>query len=159
MTILRAFLLCFSLLTLSFSALAASAKNVDKVLDALHKAAEQARFNDYFAYYASDAIFIGTDASETWTLEQFKRYAKPVFESGDGWTYHPQTRHIYFSKEGNVAWFDERLKHASYGVTRGTGVLQKYDGKWKIQQYHLAIPIPNALARQITQAIKQHETQ
>jgi hypothetical protein len=37
--------------------------------------------------------------------------------------------------------------HASrLGRCRGTGVLRRVGGVWKIEQYHLAIPIPNALA-------------
>ena len=136
-------------------ALATSPEQVNKVLDEMHKAASTACFDCYFGLYASDAVFIGTDVSETWTLDQFKAYAKPVFAKGQGWTYRPQQRQVNFDKSGSVAWFVEILENASLGTTRGSGVLEKQQGKWKIKQYHLAIPVPHALAEKITGLIRQ----
>jgi hypothetical protein len=37
--------------------------------------------------FAPDGIFIGTDATERWTVAEFKAYAKPHFDKGRGWTY------------------------------------------------------------------------
>ncbi len=128
--------------------------DVNQVLDTLHEAAATANWHAYFGVYDEDAIFIGTDASETWSIEQFKAYAKPAFESGRGWTYHPRNRHVYFSVDGKVAWFDELLDNASLGETRGTGVLEKHPSGWKVKQYHLAIPIPNELADKVAEEIK-----
>ena len=34
-----------------------------------------------------DAIFLGTDKTERWTVEEFKAYAEPAFSDGNGWTY------------------------------------------------------------------------
>jgi hypothetical protein len=39
------------------------------------------------------------------------------------------------------------LDSASYGECRGSGVLRQVGGDWKIAQYNLSIPIPNALAK------------
>ncbi len=131
--------------------------NINQLLDDLHKNASIADFDDYFSSYSENAVFIGTDASEVWHLKDFKAYAKPHFDKGKGWTYHPRNRHIYFSKDRNVAWFDELLDNEKLGETRGTGVLQKYEGEWKITQYHLTIPIPNALASDIANQIKNQK--
>tara|TARA_B100002049_G_scaffold222171_1_gene191847 strand:+ start:468 stop:938 length:471 start_codon:yes stop_codon:yes gene_type:complete len=131
---------------------------VGNVLDTLHYSAASADWDAYFNVYSPDAIFIGTDASETWTIDEFKRYAKPAFLSGKGWTYTVSERHIYFSAGGNVAWFDEMLSNASLGVTRGTGVLENTAEGWKVKQYHLAIPIPNELAGEVANKIKAKET-
>ncbi|MDC8829188.1 nuclear transport factor 2 family protein [Alteromonas gilva] len=143
-----------------FIALSASANNeeaVDRVLNSLHANASEANFEAYFALYSDDAVFIGTDASETWDLQSFKNYAKPVFDRGTGWTYTLQDRHIYFSPGGDVAWFDELLDNASLGLTRGTGVLVKTEQGWKVSQYHLTIPIPNDIARDVAKQIKSHQ--
>lgn len=129
-------------------------QKVDMTLNLLHQYASEANWDGYFDLYHPDAIFIGTDASETWTIPQFQEYAKPAFDSGKGWTYHPYDRHIYLSDDEQVAWFDEMLSNRSLGVTRGTGVLTQKDGQWKLQQYHLAIPIPNSLADGIAEEIK-----
>ena len=40
------------------------------------------------------AVFIGTDASERWSVDQFRAFAEPYFSKGTGWTYVPRDRHI-----------------------------------------------------------------
>ena len=59
----------------------------------------------------------------------------------------------------DTAWFEERLAHKRYGETRGTGVLVREAGTWKIMQYNLTKPIPNALFGDISQMIQQHHRQ
>ncbi|MBD3585785.1 nuclear transport factor 2 family protein [Salinimonas sp. HHU 13199] len=130
---------------------------IDNVLNELHDSAANADMNTYFSLYADDAVFIGTDASEIWSLDAFKAYAEPVFSSGKGWTYMPAKRHITVSDSAQTAWFVEMLHSETYGTTRGTGVLVKSDGRWKIAQYHLTIPIPNAIAKDVTSKIKAME--
>ncbi len=128
---------------------------VNQQLDRLHRFAAEAKGQAYFSLFSDNAVFIGTDAGETWSIKDFKDYALAYFNQGKGWLYIPQQRHIYFSKDGKTAWFDEILKNEKYGVTRGTGVLQKYGDGWKIEQYHLTLPIPNDLAEKIVTLIKQ----
>lgn len=131
-------------------------RNVSHVLDSLHAYASAANGNAYFALFAPEAVFFGTDITERWTLEQFRGYAMGRFEQGTGWTYvlRPGTRNIEFDPSGTVAWFDEILDNAHYGETRGTGVLRLIDGQWKIAQYHLTIPVPNGLADTLVQMIR-----
>ena len=128
---------------------------VSLVLNVLHEKASVADYEGYFALYATNAVFIGTDAHEVWSIDDFKAYAKPHFDKGTGWTYLPRNRHIYFSLDAQVAWFDELLDNKKLGETRGTGVLIKTDGTWKVSQYHLAIPIPNSLASSVALQIKK----
>lgn len=123
-------------------------------LDSFHKAAANADFDAYFGLFSKDGVFIGTDASERWPVEAFKKYTQPYFSQGKGWTYVPRDRTIVV--HGDVAWFDELLDNASYGECRGTGVLVKEGEEWKIAQYNLHFPVPNDLAKQVTQMIKAH---
>ena len=44
----------------------------EAVIDRMHQAASRADGQAYFALFTPDARFIGTDATERWTLEQFK---------------------------------------------------------------------------------------
>jgi len=127
---------------------------VSRVLDTLHDAASKADFDRYFGVYSDDAIFLGTDATERWTRADFIAYAKPYFDQGRGWTYAMTERHIYVSDDGNTAWFDERLDNRSLGECRGSGALVKVDGEWKVTQYNLTIPIPNALAGEFVERIQ-----
>ncbi len=134
----------------------------NELLDRFHLAAAKARFADYFSCFSEDAIFLGTDAKERWNVTEFKQFAKPYFDKGKGWNYEKKDRHILVSRDGNHASFDEILNHIpgdgkaenGYGTCRGSGVLRKVEGKWKIEQYHLTIPIPNELAKEIVQSIR-----
>lgn len=129
-------------------------ERVNKVLDEFHLAASKADGATYFSLFAPEGIFIGTDATERWTVSQFRSYAEPHFKKGKGWTYKSQVRHVDFAPGLDVAWFDEILDSKSYGTSRGTGVLRKINGDWRISQYHLTFPIPNSLAEKFTKEIK-----
>lgn len=131
---------------------------VEAVLDSFHDAASKADGKRYFSLLAPDAIYIGTDATERWTVEQFRAFAEPYFGSGRGWTYLPSSRHVTLGPDGSTAWFDEILENASYGTTRGTGVLTREAGDWKIAQYHLTIPVPNDLADALVNMIREEAT-
>lgn len=136
---------------------ASNREEVSKVLDQLHFYASKANSKQYFSLFSDNAVYIGTDASETWTIEQFKTFAEPYFNKGKGWTYISNNRHIYFSKSKKTAWFDEMLLNENYGETRGTGILTKSHNGWKIEQYHLTLPIPNELAKQVVKMIKDNK--
>lgn len=128
-------------------------------LDQLHDAASKADGKRYFPLFTDDAVYIGTDASEHWTIAQFRAFAEPYFNRGTGWTYKPRSRSIVIANIPCrcVAWFDELLDSESYGTTRGTGVLVKTGGQWRIAQYALTFPIPNDLAKGMTGEIKAFE--
>lgn len=130
-----------------------------KVLDRFHAAAAASDFDGYFSLFAPQAVFIGTDASERWTLKEFEAYTKPVFAAHKGWVYTPRERHLAITQDPCrcVVWFDEILDSKSYGTSRGTGVLVKQKGRWKIAQYALTFPIPNDLAKDMTDRIKAYE--
>lgn len=136
---------------------AQATRNVSSVLDSLHAYASAANGGAYFALFAPEAVFFGTDATERWSVEEFRGYAQPRFDQGRGWTYvlRPGTRNIEFDPSGTVAWFDEILDNANYGETRGTGVMRLIDGEWKIAQYHLTIPVPNELAAAMVRMIRE----
>jgi hypothetical protein len=126
-----------------------------QLLDRFHRAASLAKFDEYFASFTPDGVFIGTDASERWTVEQFKAYARPHFDKGRGWTYTKVERNINVSTDGGHASFDELLDNTSLGRCRGTGVLRRIDGQWRIEQYHLTIPVPNELATEVVKRIRE----
>ncbi len=140
-----------------------SARSADKLLSLFHLSAANAKFSDYFACLTDDAIYLGTDATERWTVAAFKAFAKPHFDKGTGWNYRKVERHIQVSPDGNHASFDELLDHippkgqSGYGRCRGTGVLRLVKGEWKIEQYHLTIPIPNDLAKVVAKMIRDKE--
>lgn len=116
---------------------------IDRFLTAWHKAAEVADEATYFGSLAPGAIFLGTDLRERWTNEEFQKWAAPYFQRPSAWTFSASRRQVYLSADGATAWFDEDLVSKSYWPCRGSGVLEKVAGAWKIRQYNLALTIPN----------------
>ena len=146
-------------LALSTAPLETPEEEAAAVIDALHAAASSADGAAYFALFAPDARFIGTDATERWTLAEFRAYAEPYFARGQGWTYTPVERTVTLAPIQCmcIAWFDEVLDSQSYGVTRGSGVLRKTRAGWKIEQYVLSFAVPNDRARAVVEAIQAPE--
>jgi len=132
-------------------------KDIDVVLDSFHTAASKADFVGYFSLLSEDAVFIGTDAGEMWTKKEFAGFCKPYFDHGKGWTYLPVSRTIHVTENGMTAWFVEILQNEHYGTCRGTGVLKNTPKGWLIVQYHLTIPIPNGVAKDVVAKIREFE--
>lgn len=126
------------------------------VLDDWHQAAAEADEARYFGHFTADAVFLGTDATERWNRDAFRAWAKPYFSQGKAWSFRVVSRNLFFSKEGTVAWFDEVLDTPNMGPARGSGVLVKEGGRWKISQYNLSVPIPNALLTDFKDRIDAH---
>tara|TARA_B100000900_G_scaffold111457_1_gene93194 strand:- start:1139 stop:1660 length:522 start_codon:yes stop_codon:yes gene_type:complete len=143
---LQALLISLSLLPMMTLADSQRA-SIDALVDGLHQDAHEGNFQAYFDRYTPDAIFLGTDKSERWTIEEFKVYAEPAFEDGHGWTYSVKERN--WEGEGNTRWFDEVLLNKKLGHCRGTGVVELIDGEWKIAHYALTMLVPNDIAAEV----------
>lgn len=133
-----------------------SPEAINIVLDDWHEAAAEGDFEGYFDHFENDSsIFMGTDATERWTISEFKPWSKPYFEDdGVAWTFTPTFRKVYFSENGKTAWFDEELDTPNLGPSRGSGVLVKNEKGWKIAHYNLTIPIPNSIVDDVVQQIE-----
>ena len=128
-------------------------RHIDTLLNGLHQDAHEGNFDSYFDRYSSDAIFLGTDKTERWTIEEFKAYARPAFAYGHGWTYKVIERN--WEGNGNTRWFDEILFNEKLGHCRGTGVIKLKNGEWKIAHYALTMLVPNSIAAKVgTQTIE-----
>jgi hypothetical protein len=133
---------------------ARSAAPIETLLDTLHATAAKPDGDAYFACFTPDAVFLGTDAAERWSIPQFRAYAEPFFSRGKGWSYAPTRRHITFLPDGRSAFFDELLENAKYGTCRGSGVVLLRDGVWRIAQYNLTFTIPNDKALAVTDVVR-----
>jgi ketosteroid isomerase-like protein len=162
MNAVRLLVIATSMTLLGWQTIRGDSPNADRdaiarALDRLHEAASKADGEAYFSLFADDAVFLGTDASERWPIEEFKSYAMKRFETGTGWTYHLKDGKRFITVDGSVAWFDELLSNVKYGTCRGSGVLRKVGDQWKIAQYNLSIPVPNEIALDIVKMIQAHE--
>lgn len=124
-------------------------KNINTLLDNFNTFAANAEYDNYFNCFAEESNFIGTDATEIWNKQEFKAWAKPYFDKKTTWNFKSLKRNIYFSKDGNYAWFDEVLD-TQMKICRGSGVLEKVKGQWKIRQYVLSATIPNEVIDEVT---------
>jgi hypothetical protein len=123
-------------------------------LDALHADAARADGAAWFAHFAPEARYVGTDATEHWDLDALHAFADPYFARGKGWTFVPGDRWLTFSPAGDVAWFEERLDNAKYGATRGSGVLLWRGGRWLVAQYVLSFAVPNERAEEVVALLR-----
>tara|TARA_B100000900_G_scaffold131965_1_gene111679 strand:- start:211 stop:663 length:453 start_codon:yes stop_codon:yes gene_type:complete len=122
-------------------------EDLDALLNGLHLDAHKGNFESYFDRYSSNAVFLGTDKTERWTIKEFKAYAKPAFSDGHGWTYAVIERN--WEGDGNTRWFDEILLNEKLGHCRGTGVVELINGEWKISHYALTMLVPNSIAAKV----------
>lgn len=129
---------------------------VNQVIDHWHKAAADADFDTYINLMTTDAVFIGTDATENWQLAEFKRFAKPYFDRGKAWSFTSIERNIYTAN--GVVYFDELLS-TQMGVCRGSGILKKENGSYRIAHYVLSIAVPNENVESLTEMKKEWDTQ
>lgn len=133
-----------------------SKDQINFVLDEWHKAASESKYEEYFSKMSDSGVFVGTDATENWQNQDFKTFSKPYFDKGKGWTYVSLERNIYLYNGNNVAWFDELLD-SRLKICRGSGVLIKEKGKWKIAHYVLSLTVPNEKVSEVVKlkAVKE----
>lgn len=117
-------------------------KELDKIIDDWHLAASNADFDAYFGPTTEDFVFLGTAPGERWKKDEFAAFSKPYFDAGKAWDFKASNRTWMFSKDKKTAWFDEDLDTWMRGC-RGSGVLVKEKGEWKIAYYNLTVLIEN----------------
>ncbi len=130
--------------------------DIDAILDGFHASASRADYEAYFSVWEPNSVFLGTDASERWVGDEFKAFARPYFEKGKGWTYEPRQR-VWTMINPEAMQFDELLTNDKLGMCRGSGVLVRRDGQWKVLQYNLSIPVPNEIADKVAEQIRAHQ--
>ena len=117
---------------------------VNSVLDDFHDAAANGDETRYLNLMTEDAVFMGTDETERWPKNPvFSDYVNARFENGRGWAYESVERHVQFSEDSDVAWFDEVVFSETNGRFRGTGTLVREGDQWKIAHYAMSFLIYN----------------
>ncbi|HSG67687.1 MAG TPA: nuclear transport factor 2 family protein [Bacteroidales bacterium] len=130
-------------------------KTVNDFIDEWHQDAANVDREAYFGKIDAEGIFIGTDATEIWTRQEFYDWAAPQFaDGGKAWDFKAIERNIYFGEKSKYAWFDELLSFSG-GTLRGSGVLVKRKDGWKIMHYVLSLPVPNDKFGDVLKAMKE----
>jgi len=131
---------------------------IHQFIDQWHQAAAKANAEVFFGSMAENSIYIGTDASERWTKTEFMAFAKPYFDKGSAWDFKPSNRDLHVTSDGKIAWFSELLT-TWMGACRGSGVLRKTKGVWKLEQYHLSVTVPNDIIKDFISLVDKYESQ
>lgn len=145
----------FSVFAVSAQTLQTERDAIARMLNDWHRAAANANSGEYFKHLDENSVYIGTDATENWNKKEFEIWAKPYFDKGKAWSFKAVERHIYFSSDRKTAWFDELLD-TQMKICRGSGVVEKINGEWKIKHYVLSMTIPNNNVDEVIK-IKEHE--
>jgi hypothetical protein len=127
---------------------------IGAVLDQWHAAAARADEAAYFSHFAKDAVFLGTDLTERWDVAAFRAYAHPHFARGKAWSFRAMRRSISVAASGDYAWFDEDLATERLGPARGSGVVGREGGDYKLLQYNLSMTIPNERFRDVRRVLE-----
>lgn len=150
------FLLPGLFLLVHFISMAQEKAEINQMLDNWHQAAANADQKSFFDGIDEGGVYIGTDATEIWTKQEFYEWSKPYFDKGKAWSFVAIKRNIYFPEDHSLAWFDELLQFSG-GVFRGSGVLIKKDGQWKIKHYVLSLPVPNEKFNEVLELVNLQE--
>lgn len=142
---MKSFFLVFVLISISSAQTEQThSKSINTLLDHWHNAAAVADENTFFGSMSEDAIYLGTDKSERWLRDELKKWSEKYFARDKAWAFTSFNRHINYSSDKKVAWFDELL-NTQMGICRGSGVLEFINNEWKIKHYDLSIMIDNDL--------------
>ena len=144
----------FLMFVLFFTSVFSLNAQLDKVIDDWHEAAANANFESYFDAMDQSFIFLGTAPGERWDKVQFALFSKPYFDKGTAWDFKPSNRVWMYSKNKKVAWFDEDL-NTWMEDCRGSGILIRKKGEWKLAYYNLTVLIENEKVNEFIQLRKQ----
>lgn len=128
---------------------------VDAFVDEWHADAAQARLA-YFDKIAADGIYIGTDRTERWTRDAFKAWAGRFFARPSAWSFTPLQRHLGFTPDRSLVWFDEQLD-SDMGVLQASGVMRASGAGFEIVHYQMSIAVPNDVQPQVSALISAFE--
>ncbi|MHA7865444.1 nuclear transport factor 2 family protein [Flagellimonas marinaquae] len=140
----------FLMVSISLFSQTTDKEAINNILDGWHRDAANADFESYFGKMTEDGVFLGTDATENWQNDEFRAFSKPYFDRGKAWNFTAVERNIYVDESGEFAWFDELLD-TQMKICRGSGVLKKINGQWKIAHYVLSIAVPNEFVDELVQ--------
>ena len=110
----------------------------------------------FFEMIAPNGIYIGTDKTEIWKRDEFKKWAMPFFKRKSAWVFKAIKRNIYFSDDKKYAWFDEQLD-TWMGVCQSSGVLKRKGKTWQIEHYQLSVTLPNDVTKDFIKLVKDYE--
>ena len=131
-----------------------SSAQLDQLIDDWHLSAAKADFDAYFGLMDESFVFLGTAPGERWEKKDFADFSKPYFDAGTAWDFKATNRMWMYSKNRKTAWFDEDLETWMEGC-RGSGILEKKKGEWRLVYYNLTVLIENEKIKEFIELRKK----
>jgi len=145
------FLLSLVCVSLSF---AQKEAELNTIINTWHQNAANSKFDAYFEITTADFVFLGTAPEERWERKDFMTFCRPYFDKKSTWDFKPSHRRWSYSPDGQTAWFDEDLETWMQGC-RGTGIMIREAGSWKLSYYNLHVLIENDKIQEFISLRKQ----
>jgi len=140
---MKSFLLIFyCMVCVGISAQTNDQKMINEILDQWHHAAAVADEKSFFGTMTEDCIYLGTDSGERWLRDSLRLWSAPYFKRESAWDFTPVNRNVVIYESDSFACFDELLD-TWMGICRGSGLMRKVEGEWKLCYYHLAVTVKN----------------
>ncbi|MGB0776992.1 MAG: nuclear transport factor 2 family protein [Flavobacteriaceae bacterium] len=133
-------------------------EKLNALIDQWHVDVAESNFDGYFDRMGGSSFFIGTDANERWTKDQFMEFSKPYFDKESTWDFKVIDRNLVIDTDYPVVWFDEVLD-TWMGLCRGSGVLKYKQGSWYLEHYVLSLTVPNDDMDAVIEVIQDKEEQ
>ena len=131
-------------------------RSINRTLNSWHERAAVAD-TTYFELFADNAMYLGTDVKEIWTVQEFEDLYMSFFKRGTAWNFKMKDRNVYLGDYGHYAWVDESLD-TWMGLCRGTAVMEKnVDGQWRIKHYSLTVLVSNDLITDYVKLLNRDE--
>lgn len=127
---------------------------LDQLIDDWHLSAAKADFDAYFGLMDESFVFLGTAPGERWKKNDFADFSKSYFDEGTAWDFKASNRIWMYSKNKKTAWFDEDLETWMEGC-RGSGILEKKKGEWRLVYYNLTVLIENEKIKEFIELRKK----
>jgi hypothetical protein len=144
---------------LATSEVATETEAIRLILADWHSAASTGDEEKYFSYLAPDAIFLGPDEQQHWTVDALREYAVPKYGE-KGFPIRALRYDALLSGDGRDAWVEEDLDTDVLGPARGTGWMRRNDdGKWRIMRYSLVLTIPESRIGEVKRALASEPPQ
>ncbi len=134
----------------------ATTNEIDTIMNRWHRAAAVADEDVFFGLMTENADYVGTDPTEHWKRDELKKWSEKFFQRDSAWDFKPKKRIVYFTQNGQYAWFDELLD-TWMGDCRGSGILHKTAEGWRIEQYVLSMTVLNDLTKSYLKILEEYQ--
>ena len=123
---------------------------VAAALEELYRAGAEADLEGYLDRLSEDAVMLGTDVHGRFTRSDIREWLEPYFAAGQRIGSRLLVLRVTEAVDGRFAWFDSLSEKPELCLLRGSGLMRREEGKWRVVHHDLAFLIPNDMLGLVT---------